>query len=324
MSSKPHAGINHKDYGVTSEGVNVFLESALRHTLDIDPRNSSFTIKITGGPDGDVAGNELKILHREYGFNAKVVGIADHSGCAEDPEGLDWHELLRLVENSLCISNFDKSRLSGKGEVFSIDNEIGTKQRNTMHNRLQADAFIPAGGRPNTIDTNNYKQFLMQDGSPSSKLIVEGANLFITPAARQALYDDAGVTIVKDSSANKCGVICSSYEIAAAMLLSEDEFFDNKEAIVNDILDKLRHLASMEAELLFREYNNYDGSLPTMSENVSKCINAAKDALIIALDNLTDDEKMDFMPLVKAHLPKALADMSFDRITERGEFILQP
>jgi len=54
-----------------------------------------------------------------------------------------------------------------------------------------------------------------------------------------------------------------------------------------------------------------------MSENVSKCINAAKDALIIALDNLTDDEKMDFMPLVKAHLPKALADMSFDRITER-------
>ena len=33
MSSKPRAGINHKEYGVTSEGVNVFLDVALRHTL---------------------------------------------------------------------------------------------------------------------------------------------------------------------------------------------------------------------------------------------------------------------------------------------------
>jgi glutamate dehydrogenase len=39
----------------------------------------------------------MKILHREYGNNAKIVGIADHSGCAEDPNGLDWGELLRLV-----------------------------------------------------------------------------------------------------------------------------------------------------------------------------------------------------------------------------------
>ena len=321
MSSKPRAGINHKEYGVTSEGVNVFLESALRHTLNIDPRKSSFTIKITGGPDGDVAGNELKILHREYGSNAKVVGIADHSGCAEDPEGLNWQELLRLVETGLSISNFDKSKLSGKGELFSVDTETGLKKRNTMHNRLQADAFVPAGGRPNTIDMNNYKQFLMKDGSPSSKLIVEGANLFITPAARQALYDEAGVTIVKDSSANKCGVICSSYEIAAAMLLSEEEFFDNKEAIVSDVLEKLRQLASMEAELLFREIENYGGSLPKMSENVSKCINTAKDALITALDSLSDDEKLDFMPLVQAHLPKSLADLSFDRLSERGKIL---
>ena len=47
----------------------------------------------TGGPDGDVAGNEIKILFREYGDNVKIVGIADGSGCAEDPDGLDHEEV---------------------------------------------------------------------------------------------------------------------------------------------------------------------------------------------------------------------------------------
>ena len=61
MSSKPGAGINHKQYGVTSEGVTVFLEHALR-AVGIDPRRQPFTVKMTGGPDGDVAGNEILIL----------------------------------------------------------------------------------------------------------------------------------------------------------------------------------------------------------------------------------------------------------------------
>ena len=65
--------------------------------------------------------------------------------------------------------------------------------------------------------------------------------------------------IIKDSSANKCGVICSSYEICAAMLLDEEEFFNNKEVIVNQVVEKLRNLARMEAELLFNEYENYPG-----------------------------------------------------------------
>ena len=55
MSSKPRAGINHKEYGVTSEGVNVYLDVALRRVLKKNPKEEPFTIKITGGPDGDVA-----------------------------------------------------------------------------------------------------------------------------------------------------------------------------------------------------------------------------------------------------------------------------
>ena len=88
MSSKPSAGINHKEYGVTSEGVVVFLDAALR-AVGINPETDTFTIKITGGPDGDVAGNCIRILNRDYGDRAKIVGIADGSGCGEDPKGLN-------------------------------------------------------------------------------------------------------------------------------------------------------------------------------------------------------------------------------------------
>ena len=72
------------------------------------------------------------------------------------------------------------------------------------------------------------RDFIDSDGIPSSKLVVEGANLFITPKARKFLHDEAGVVFVKDSSANKCGVICSSYEIIASMLLNTDEFMSIK------------------------------------------------------------------------------------------------
>ena len=128
-----------------------------------------------------------------------------------------------------------------------------------MHNRVVADAFIPAGGRPSTIDGYNYKEFLTENNTASAPLIVEAANIFITETARQRLYDDAGVVIVKDSSANKCGVITSSFEICAAMLLSEEEFFENKDLIVQEVLTKLRSIAKMEAALLFREFAHYDG-----------------------------------------------------------------
>ena len=317
MSSKPRAGINHKEFGVTSEGVNVYLEVAMNRVLGIDPRKSPFTIKLTGGPDGDVAGNEIKILVREYGDNAKIVGLADVSGCAEDPNGLEHEELLRLVREGKSISHFNESKLGPNGKLSTCDTEEGTKARNTMHNRVIADAFVPCGGRPNTIDLTNYKQFIQKDGSPSSKLIVEGANLFTTAEARKALFDEAGVVIVKDSSANKGGVITSSYEIIAAMLLGEEEFYANKTAIVAEVLQKLRAFAELEANLLLTEFETNGGSLPEVSQIISECINIAKDALSIALDDLSEQDHESLLPLFRDHLPKTMADLAFDRVHQR-------
>jgi glutamate dehydrogenase len=313
MSSKPGAGINHKVYGVTSEGVNVFLNVALR-ARGFDPTARPFTVKITGGPDGDVAGNMIKILHRDYGDNARIVGIADGSGCGEDPDGLNVGELLRLVDKSLPIGDFDRTKLGARGRVVTINDPDGVPLRNTMHNRVIADAFVTGGGRPNTIHGKNWKDFLTSEGVPSSGIIVEGANLFLTPEARQSL-SEAGCLIIKDSSANKCGVICSSYEISACMLVSEAEFLAMKSVYVEQVLGKLRELARREALLLMSEHRRHPQvALPDASTTLSKVANRAAVAIEAGISGWSDSDQQLARQLVLDHLPKVLLERVGDRL----------
>ncbi|MCE9618775.1 MAG: NAD-glutamate dehydrogenase [Planctomycetes bacterium] len=307
MSSKPNAGINHKVYGVTSEGVNVFLEVALRDR-GIDPKKQPFTVKITGGPDGDVAGNMISILKRDYGTNPRITGIADGSGSGEDPDGLDIDELLRLFAEAKPIASFNKKKLGKNGRIVTVDEPDGVRLRNTLHNRLATDAFIPGGGRPSTIDERNWKEYLKPDGTPSSPLIVEGANLFLTAEARKHL-SAAGTTIIKDSSANKCGVICSSYEIIACMLLSEAEFLRIKTPFVEGVLAKLREMARTEAELLLREGKaRKDKSLPEISVSISKAMNDAADLIHGSMASWSAADHALARGLVLEHLPQVLLE----------------
>ncbi len=316
MSSKPGAGINHKEYGVTSEGVTVFLEVAL-NAIGLNPRTQPFTVKMTGGPDGDVGGNMIKIMHREFGTNARVIGIADGSGSAEDPEGLNHEELLRLVERSAPVAAFDKSKLGSTGRIASLEDGDGVMLRNTLHNRLIADAFVPCGGRPNAIHGGNWKQYLTSAGTPSSRVIVEGANLFLTPEARDELSKQ-GILIVKDSSANKCGVICSSFEIISCMLLDEQEFLEIKEVFIEQVLIKLRGLARREAELLLRVHNHMPHvSLPKLSIQLSEVMMRTADAIAVALDDLPAPQMQLARQLVIDHMPKVLLERAGDRVATR-------
>ncbi|MCP4834217.1 MAG: amino acid dehydrogenase, partial [Phycisphaera sp.] len=313
MSSKPGAGITHKGYGVTSEGVNVFLEVALR-SIGIDPKTQPFSVKITGGPDGDVAGNMIRILDRDYGGNARVVGIGDGSGSGEDPDGLDVGELLRLFEEALPIADFDRAKLGPRGRIASVEEPDGAQLRNTLHNRVVADAFVPAGGRPATIHEGNWKDFLQPDGTPSAKVISEGANLFLTPEARDHL-SAAGCVIIKDSSANKCGVICSSFEIGACMMLEEEEFLRIKPVFVEQVLDRLRSLARVEAELLMTEHlRQSKTSLPKLSIRLSRIINGAAPAIMEAISSWPAEDIEMARELVLDHLPPILVETGGERV----------
>ena len=313
MSSKPNGGINHKEYGVTSEGVNVFLRIALL-AQGIDPTKQRFTVKITGGPDGDVAGNMMCILHRDYGAHACIVGVADGSGVGEDPEGLDHAELQRLFHAGLAMSHFNPKCLSAKGRIVKADTPAGVQLRNSLHNRLATDAFIPGGGRPATINDRNWRDFLLPNGKPSSPLIVEGANLFLTPEARVELAK-VGTLIIKDSSANKCGVMCSSFEIAESMLLNEEQFLKIKPQFVAQVLEKLRDAARQEAVILLAEGRRHPSiPLPELSTRLSRAINAAADAIQPAVSSWKSAHPELFRAVILHHLPAALTAAVSERI----------
>jgi len=308
MSSKPNAGINHKEYGVTSLGVIVFAEEILRH-LGIDPENQPFSVTFTGGPRGDVAGNAVKLLVQRYGDNARILTMADGHGAAFDPDGLDHQELMRLVREERPITEFDESRLGPDGFRISADTPDGARRRNSLHNTVYADLFIPSGGRPDTINTRNWQDFLDEDGRPVTKAIVEGANIFISPEARDRLQE-AGCLIVHGSSANKTGVICSSYEILAGLVMDEKEFLAIKKRYVAEVLEILRRRAADEARLMLREFARLDGAKPltAITLELSREINKVSDAINASLcqesPEIAKDEQL--RELYLGYCPKTL------------------
>ena len=317
VSSKPENGINHKRYGVTSEGVNVFVEHTLRH-LGIDFKKQNFSVTMMGGPDGDVAGNELKILHREYGEKAQVKAVADGKGIAYDPDGLAWQELLRLCEESISIANFNpKCLCSAEGFVREADTAENIATRNELPLRVAADIFIPAGGRPYTVSSKNWRLFLNDDERPTKKAIIEGANIFFTSKARDALQQH-GILIIKDSSANKGGVICSSYEVLASLLLSSQEFCSIKERYVQQVIKILQDKAASEARLLFREYvaHGRQKNLVAISMEISAQINSVKGVLLEHfLANPSElEENRIYQKIILANCPPILVQKYANRI----------
>ncbi|KAB0664304.1 amino acid dehydrogenase [Oryzomonas japonica] len=299
MSSK-RIGINHKEYGVTSTGVVKFAEITMAEAAGIHIYKDAFSLKMTGGPNGDVAGNALRIMLERCPL-MQVRLILDGTAALYDPSGIDRGELRRIVlAHDLDAFNPDAlgeggfiiyrtgRRIEGLKETHrKVTRTMGGlveewlevddfyREYNSLVFTVKADLFIPAGGRPETIDGQNWRTFLDATGAPSSRVIVEGANSFITPEARTSLQKN-GVVIMRDAAANKCGVISSSYEIIANLLLSEEEFLENKEAYVKDVLAILEKRTEDEARLILRRRRESGDSLlyTEISDTISLNINS--------------------------------------------------
>ena len=83
------------------------------------------------------------------------------------------------------------------------------------------------------------------------------------------------MVLLRDASANKCGGICSSYEIIANLLMTEREFLRHKKAYVRDVLDILDRRAADEADLIFRRHRENERVLfADISREISTDINA--------------------------------------------------
>ncbi|MDU0459721.1 MAG: NAD-glutamate dehydrogenase [Geobacteraceae bacterium] len=334
MSSK-RFGINHKEYGVTSTGVVKFAEITMAEEAGIDIRSEPFSLKMTGGPNGDVAGNSLRImLERCPAMQVRL--ILDGTAALYDPNGINREELGRIVlsrdldafnpeflgEGGLMIYRSGR-RLEGLKESHRqvsrsasglLEEWLEIDDFNRLYSSLiftvKADLFIPAGGRPETIDGQNWGMFLDGEGKPTSPVIVEGANSFITPEARLHLQK-SGAVIMRDASANKCGVISSSYEIIANLLLSEREFLEQKERYISDVLAVLEKRAADEARLILRRRKESGGTLlcTDISETISQNINSLYSRLFEFFSARPElCLQLPFRQAVICHLPRLLQE----------------
>jgi len=253
----------------------------------------------TGGPDGDLGSNEI-LLSKD-----KTIAIVDGSGVIYDPDGIDREELTRLARLRQTIDHFDRSKLgvdNGSFLVLVSDNEVtlpdgefvesGFYFRNTfhLHKLAKADLFVPCGGRPRSVTFHNVNQLFDDHGQPKFKIIVEGANLFLTQDARLQL-EKAGVILYKDSSANKGGVTSSSLEVLASLAMTDEEHREHMQVAdienppefykkyVEDIQNRIWKNAGYEFEAIWNEHVRTGLPRSLLSDQLSKRINDLNDSV---------------------------------------------
>ena len=208
----------------------------------------------------------------------------------------------RLAVERKTVDHFDNTRLSARGFMVSVkDRDItigegeyianGLKFANSFHlnKKFSADLFIPCGGRPASININNWTEFLNEKGRPRFRIVSEGANLFITQEARLRLEEN-GVIIYKDASANKGGVTSSSMEVFASLALSDKEYDEMmcvkgekipefRRHYVEEILQLIKENATLEFKVIEAEKARWNCPRARISDLLSDKINSVTDAI---------------------------------------------
>lgn len=328
--SQSLGGIPHDLYGMTTRSVHQYTLGIYKK---LELKEEECTKVQTGGPDGDLGSNEIKIS------KDKTIAIVDGSGVLYDAEGINREELTRLATSRLMISNFDASKLTAKGFRVLVDEdnvtlpsgevvENGLNFRNTFHTNPMAQAalFSPMGGRPESVGLDNVQSLIECGNGPLYKYIVEGANLFFTQEARLRL-EKAGVVIIKDASANKGGVTSSSLEVLAALAFDDTSFEEHMcvkkdkpapefyEAYVKEVQNIIERNARLEFEALWNEHVKTKTAISILSDELSNAIVQLNEQL--QSTGLWDNVALRETVLKRA-FPKLLLDkLGLDALMER-------
>uniref|UniRef100_A0A7S4I5S4 Glutamate/phenylalanine/leucine/valine/L-tryptophan dehydrogenase C-terminal domain-containing protein n=1 Tax=Vannella robusta TaxID=1487602 RepID=A0A7S4I5S4_9EUKA len=305
--SRELGGIPHDFYGMTTRSIHQYVLGILNKKELNEEKMRKFQ---TGGPDGDLGSNEIKIS------KDNTIGIVDGSGVLYDPEGINREELLRLANERLMSNHFDTAKLSSSGFYISVQDtdrvlpdgtkvDSGLMFRNTFHLQgkflFGTDMFVPCGGRPAAVNGSNVHMLWDETKkSPMFQYIVEGANLFFTQDARLQL-EKWGVVLFKDASANKGGVTSSSLEVLAALSLNDEEFAEHMQVrgdtvppfyaeYVREVHRIIEDHARCEFECLWKEHAKTKVPLSVLSDLVSEKINRLNDD--ICKSSLWDNESL--------------------------------
>lgn len=199
-------GLPYDELGVTGYGVAEAADAAARA---IFLPTVGARVAIQGfGAVGQAAAERLVDL------GAVVTAVSTATGAVIDPDGLDVARLvaLRAEHGDNCVHEY--------GGAVDASHALTT----------DAQILVPAA-REDVID----KDLAI---STSAALIVEGANLPTTPAAREVLHE-RGVTIVPDFIANAGGIIAAAHSMDAR----HSPFTVNPDDVFPMISLKMRHNA---------------------------------------------------------------------------------
>ncbi len=189
--------IGHNVTGLPAESGGIPIDQigatawGLRHAIEVAmpycscPAGSSLAgVRVAIQGFGAVGMNAARFLAEQ---KAILLGAADSQGSVYDAEGLDVNKLIRLKEAGKSVVDYPDA------EKFDRDGIVG----------FDCDIWIPAA-RPDVINEDNMDRL-------KAKLVVEGANIPITPGAEKYLHEK-GVLVVPDFIANSGGVICAAME----------------------------------------------------------------------------------------------------------------
>jgi len=324
-------GIPHDLYGMTTRGVHQYVLGVLEK---VGLEESEVTKIQTGGPDGDLGSNEIKIS------KDKTIAIVDGAGVLYDPHGIERTELLKLAEARQMVNHFDRSKLGKEGFLVLLDDKdvtlpdgtfvsSGVTFRNNFHlNPLaKATLFVPCGGRPEAVNIRNVQELFDVDENsgaktPRFKYVIEGANLFFTEDARKVL-EKAGVVILKDASANKGGVTSSSLEVLAALALTPEEHEQHMRVkdgkipqfyadYVKLVQERIEENARQEFECIWKENETKGTSRVELSNILSNKINTLNN--FIKKSNLWEKEVIRVKVLKEALPPLLVELVGFERL----------
>ncbi len=163
----------------TGRGVAIVTERA---TAEMGRSLRDARVAIQGfGNVGSWAARSLAAL------GARIVAVSDVNGGIFAGDGLDMDRLVRHVEATRTVAGFDGAEDITNDQLFALD----------------VDVLVPAA-LENAIHEANARDV-------RARLVVEGANAPVTPAADLRLEEN-GVTIVPDILANAGGVTVSYFE----------------------------------------------------------------------------------------------------------------
>ena len=316
-----------QNWGMAGAGIMAAFRTLVSH---YNSKEKDLNLMIIGGPNGVLGANPL------LSYQGRVCLAMDKTALVFDPNGLDRAELEKIAfkgrftsgsnaqafsvetlsPQGFKVSAEDKhlilpdGRMVEDGAVF-LRNFFFDPANRTYIRQARIQACIPCGGFKDMVTHKNVNHFL--DNFRELKFIVEGAGLFFDDAARLCIATQTKIKQIKDSTANKGGVVSSAIGEALTEFLFSDDYetkFLNdikiRWALIRDILALVEAYSSAETNMLISIHkNNPEIPLFCLSDKAGEDILALQ-ALIKEKLNSILKQKSLVWQIMEAYIPKVL------------------